>query len=182
MIVEKMPTLEEFSKAVEECFAALWSCLSPEEVSSYIYGDDAQKVIKYRYEGAAKEYEAGQISRDEFIDGGAASVAESLYHIYGYLMSYASECNNAVEEPEGKPTQEEFQNAVLEKFKMRIPAPLVEWANVDGYFDSEDVQKAIKEQYDNCEAEFDAGQITRKMFLNGYADLTAESLYEKFEI
>lgn len=182
MGVDKTPTLEEFTKAVEEGFAALWSCLAPEEVRAYIYGDDAQKVIKYRYEGGVKEFEAGQISRDEFIDAGAASAAESLYNIYGYLMSYESECDAVNEESCTKPTPEEFTAAVLEKFKSRIPAPLAEWADADGFFESEDAQMAIDENYLACEQEFDAGQITRDMFLNGRADLVAEGLFEKFDI
>ncbi|MBQ3640985.1 hypothetical protein II906_03545 [bacterium] len=72
---EKMPTFDEFKKAVKEDYLHM----DNSKVSrNYFNSDEAQKKIQRDYTSYAKRYEKGEINRTVFMKGGVSAVSNCL--------------------------------------------------------------------------------------------------------
>ncbi len=77
-----MPTLEEFTNIVKSYFREGWKNLTSEQIDEYIYGEEAQKEIKNRYNEAVRKYKNREITKRQFIVGVASSVGNCLIYMY----------------------------------------------------------------------------------------------------
>ena len=72
---EKMPTFEEFKKAVKEDYLHM----DDSKVSrKYFNSDEAQQHIKNEYASNVKNYKNGKINRTVFMNGGVSAVSNCL--------------------------------------------------------------------------------------------------------
>lgn len=72
---EKMPTFEEFKKAVKDDYLHLEDTKSSRK---YFNSNEAQQHIKSEYESNVKSFQAGKINRTVFMKGGVAAVSNCL--------------------------------------------------------------------------------------------------------
>ena len=81
------PTLEEFKEAVFERFAPLaertrTACHGGPTAAEFMKTEDAESAIKDNYEMCLDEFNSGEITRNVFLTGAAASTADCLSMLY----------------------------------------------------------------------------------------------------
>lgn len=72
------PTFEEFSNAVLEDLKGY----KKQELIDYFYSDEAQEMVKGRYDSYLQEYNNGEIDYSMFMNGGVSSLSYCLYYCY----------------------------------------------------------------------------------------------------
>lgn len=77
-----MITYEEFKALVRESLAKDMKKLTTEQLEEYINGEEAEEVIKNRYDLSIIQFENGEITEKIFRNGNVSAVAYCLYMLY----------------------------------------------------------------------------------------------------
>lgn len=165
-----IPPLEEFTEAVREKFASGRQDVSPEDIRRFIAGTAAQSVISARYRIHAEIYEAGSLTREQFLGECALAAANFLQGMYGG--------RSAAPAPSGElPTLDEFTGAVRENLASFCGLSENE---ISAMLDNAIVRTEIKNRYSTCAKRFELGNISRKSFLGIFAREEANFLRYMF--
>lgn len=76
------PTKEEFLAEVKKGFQGMWPNLEEKEVDAYLSSDEAKELIDNRYNQNLEEFRNGEITRLQFLVGGASSAGYCLSMMY----------------------------------------------------------------------------------------------------
>lgn len=173
---DKKPTHGEFAHAVRRKFAKQARFLSRKRVKAYIKSDSARAMIAERYARYRKNFRAGDISRRDFLGGCAYETARDIYEMFDYLLMHDSTPRPSWSHK--RPERAEFVCAVHRILRARMPESLISRGELNIILYDMSVQELIEAWFAEYKRAFDAGLISRTLFLGQCAEFTADRIFD----